>query len=104
MPRKRPSAAEISAKLHQVDLEKLRGKSVPEAIRIVGMTAVTYYRWRKQYADHIKFQVREMKILQKENARLCRVVSDLTLALERMIQMGSQKESSEPGASPRLPS
>ena len=93
MPRKKPSAAEIFVKLHQVDLEKLQGKRTPEALRIVGMTAVTYYRWRKQYADHVKFQIHEIRILEKKNVRLRRVVSELTLAIDKMMLMDSKSPS-----------
>lgn len=91
MPRKKPSAAEISAKLHQVDVVMLQGKSVSEAICMVGMTEGTYYKWRKLYADHITVQGHETKVLKTENARLRRVISDLTVALDQMIVEKARK-------------
>jgi transposase-like protein len=49
MPRKRHKPEEIVAKLHQVDVLSSQGQSVAEAIRAIGVTEVTYYRWRQEY-------------------------------------------------------
>jgi transposase-like protein len=48
MPRKRHSVEEIVTKLRQVDVLSSQGKSVAEAIRSIGVTEVTYYRWRSE--------------------------------------------------------
>jgi len=49
MPRKRHQPEEIVAKLRQVDVLTSRGQSVADAIRSIGVTEVTYYRWRQEY-------------------------------------------------------
>jgi transposase-like protein len=79
MPRKRPTPEEIVAKLRQVDILVSQGKSVADAVRSVGTTEVTYYRWRKEYGGLGIAQVKRLKELETENARLRKAVSDLTL-------------------------
>lgn len=79
MARKRNTAEEIVAKLRQVDVLVAQGKPVAEAIRTIGVTEVTYYRWRNEYGGLKGDQVKRLKQLETENARLRRVVSDLTL-------------------------
>ena len=56
-----------------------QGKSVADAIRAIGVTEVTYYRWRQEYGGLRSDQVKRMKDLEAENTRLRRAVSDLTL-------------------------
>jgi transposase-like protein len=79
MPRKRPTPEEIVAKLRQIDVLLSQGKSVADAVRSIGTTEVTYYRWRKEFGGLKVDQVKRMKELEAENARLRRAVSDLTL-------------------------
>lgn len=79
MPRKRPTAEEIVTKLRQVDVLTSQGKSIADAVRSIGTTEATYYRWRKEYGGLKAGQARKMKDLEAENARLRRAVSDLTL-------------------------
>ena len=79
MPRKRHSAEEIVAKLRQVDVLAAQGRPVAEAIRSIGVTEVTYYRWRNEYGGLKGDQVKRLKELEIENNRLRRAVSDLTL-------------------------
>ena len=79
MPRKRHKPEEIVAKLRQVDVLVSQGKSVAEAVRAIGVTEVTYYRWRQEFGGLKSDQVKRMKDLEAENARLRRAVSDLTL-------------------------
>jgi len=79
MANKRPKPEEIVIKLRQVDILVGQGRSRIDAIREVGMVEQTYYRWRKQYGGMGTDQVKELKRLQKENDRLRRAVSDLTL-------------------------
>jgi transposase-like protein len=79
MPRKRHSAEEIVAKLRQVDVLAAQGRPVAEAIRSIGVTEVTYYRWRSEYGGMKGDQVKRLKELETENARLRRAISDLTL-------------------------
>ena len=79
MPRKRHKAEEIVAKLRQVEVLSAQGKPVAEAIRSIGVTEVTYYRWRSEYGGLKGDQVKRLKELEAENTRLRRAVSDLTL-------------------------
>ena len=79
MPRKHHKPEEIAAKLRQVDVLASQGKSVADAIRAIGVTEVTYYRWRQEYGGLRSDQVKRMKDLEAENTRLRRAVSDLTL-------------------------
>jgi putative transposase len=79
MARKRHTAEEIVAKLRQVDVLTAQGRPVAEAIRTIGVTEVTYYRWRNEYGGLKGDQVKRLKELEAENARLRRAVSDLTL-------------------------
>jgi putative transposase len=78
-PRKRHTPEEIVAKLRQVDVPTSQGRLVAEAIRAIGVTEVTYYRWRREFGGLKSDQVKRPKELEAENARLRRAVSDLTL-------------------------
>jgi transposase-like protein len=79
MARKRHTAEEIVAKLRQVDVLTSQGRPVAEAVRTIGVTEVTYYRWRSEYGGLKGDQIKRLKELEAENARLRRAVSDLTL-------------------------
>ena len=79
MAGKRLTSEEIVARLRQVDVLSSQGKTVAEAVRVIGVTEVTYYRWRKEYGGLKGDQVKRLKELEAENARLRRAVSDLTL-------------------------
>jgi len=79
MPRKRHKPEEIVAKLRRVDVLVSQGQSVADAVRAIGVTEVTYYRWRQEFGGLKTDQVKRMKELEAENARLRRAVSDLTL-------------------------
>jgi transposase-like protein len=79
MARKRHKPEEIVAKLRQVDVLTAQGTSVAEAVRSIGVTEVTYYRWRQEHGGLKTDQVRRMKELERENQRLRQAVADLTL-------------------------
>ena len=79
MPRKRDKPEEIVAKLRQVDVLTAQGQAVADAIRTIGVTEVTYYRWKQEYDGLKTDQVKRLKDLEQENAQLRRAVSDLTL-------------------------
>src|SRR5476651_1330520 len=70
---------EIVAKLRRVDVLVSQGQSVADAVRGIGVTDVTYYRWRREFGGLKTDQIKRMKELEAENARLRRAVSDLTL-------------------------
>jgi putative transposase len=79
MARKRHKPEEIVAKLRQVDVLVSQGQNVADAIRQIGVTEVTYYRWRQEFGGLKSDQVKRLKEVETENARLRRAVSDLTL-------------------------
>jgi putative transposase len=79
MARKRHKPKEIVAKLRQADVPTGQGTSVAEAVRSIGVTEVTYYRWRQEYGGLKTDQVRRMKELERENQRLRQAIADLTL-------------------------
>ena len=79
MPRKRHKPEEIVAKLRQVDVLVSQGQSVADAVRSIGVTEVTYYRWRQEYGGLKTEQVKRLEELETENARLRRAVAELTL-------------------------
>ena len=76
---KRHRPEEIVAKLRQVEVLVGQGLARIDAIRQVQITEQTFYRWREQYGGMGTAQLKELKRLQKENERLRRAVSDLTL-------------------------
>jgi len=76
---KRNKPEEIVTKLRQVEVLVGQGKARIDAIREIGVVEQTYYRWCKQYGGMGTDQLKELKRLQKENDRLRRAVSDLTL-------------------------
>lgn len=79
MANKHHKPEEIVAKLRQVEVLVGQGLARIDAIREVSITEQTYYRWRKKYGGMGTDQLRELKRVQKENERLRRAVSDLTL-------------------------
>jgi putative transposase len=76
---KKHKPEEIVAKLRQVDVLISQGTALADAIRSIGVTEVTYYRWRNEYGGLKCDQVKRLKDLETENARLRKAVSDLTL-------------------------
>jgi transposase-like protein len=79
MPKKRYRPEEIIAKLREADVLISQGKKVVEVIKGLGITDVTYYRWRQEYGGMSVPQAKRLKELEKENERLRKAVSDLTL-------------------------
>jgi putative transposase len=79
MPRRRYKPEEIVAKLRQVDILVSQGQNMADAIRQIGVSEVTYYRWRQEYGGLKTDQVKRLKELEQENGRLRRAISDLTL-------------------------
>ena len=79
MARKRHKPEEIIAKLRQVDVLTGQGRSISEAVKTIAVTETTYFRWRSEYGGMKTDQVKRLKALEVENARLRRAVSDLTL-------------------------
>ena len=79
MAGKRDKPEEIVTKLRQVEVLQGQGMAVADAVRQIGVTQQTYYRWRKLYGGMDRTQLKRLKELEKENQRLRLAVSDLTL-------------------------
>ena len=79
MPRKRHKPEETVAKLRQVDVLTSQGQKLADAIRSIGVTEVTYYRWRQEFGGLKSNQVKGLKDLETETIRLRRAASDLML-------------------------
>ena len=79
MPRKGHSPEQVLDKLRQVEVAVAGGKSVGQAVREIGVTDHTYYRWRREYGVLDLDQAKRLKKLEQENARLKRTIADLAL-------------------------
>ena len=79
MAGKRSTPEQTVAKLRQVEALTAQGRTVAEAVRAIGVTEPTYYRWRAEYGGLKLDQVTRLKQLEAENARLRKAVADLTL-------------------------
>ncbi|MFC0244003.1 IS3 family transposase [Falsochrobactrum ovis] len=79
MANKRHKPDEIVTKLRQVEVLRGQGMAMADAVRQIGVSELTFYRWRKQYGGMSRDQLRQLKDLQKENERLRKAVADLTL-------------------------
>lgn len=76
MNRKRFKAEEIVNKLREADVALSRGKTVAQACKQIGVTGVTYYRWRREYGGMKTNQAKRLKELERENSRLKRLLAD----------------------------
>ena len=79
MAGKREKPEEIVLKLRQVEVLQGQGMTIADVVRQIGVTQQTFYRWRKLYGGMGRSQLKRLKELEKENQRLRRAVSDLTL-------------------------
>ncbi len=76
---KKHTAEQIIAKLREAELEISKGRTVPQAAKKIGVTEQTYYRWRKEYGGLRTDQAKRLKELEKQNARLKRLLADAEL-------------------------
>ena len=79
MPSKKHRPEEIIGKLREAEVVLAQGATTAEACRRIAISEQTYYRWRKEYGGLKVDQARRMKDLERENARLKRLVADLAL-------------------------
>jgi putative transposase len=77
--KKKHNGTQIVAKLRQADVLIGQGKSIPEVCREIEVSEQTYYRWRQKYGGMSPEMVKELRGLQKENARLRKLVADQAL-------------------------
>ena len=80
--KKRHSAEEIVGKLRQADVALGKGLRVPEVCKQLAVSEQTYYRWRQKYGGMSPELARQLRALEKENARLKRLVADQALDMQ----------------------
>ena len=79
MGKKRHTAEQIIRKLREAEVELAKGQTTVEVVRKLGITEQTYYRWRKEFGGLRMDQAKRLKELEKENARLKKLVADQAL-------------------------
>ena len=79
MPMKKHKPEQIVALLRQIEVEIANGKSTPQACKEAEITGQTYYRWRKEFGGLKLDQAKRLKELERENAKLKRLVAELSL-------------------------
>ncbi len=79
MPRKRFTTEQIISKLREAEVELSWGKKIPQICKQLGVSEQTYYRWRKEYGGLRMDQAKKLRTLEKENARLKKLVADMAL-------------------------
>ena len=82
MSQKRHNVDQVISKLRRADVELGKGRKVPEVCKLLEITEQTYYRWRQKYGGMQPDMVRELKAIQKENARLKKMVAEQALDME----------------------
>jgi len=82
MKQNRHTVDQIIAKLRRADIELGKGKKVPEVCRLLEISEQTYYRWRQKYGGMQPEMAKQLKALQKENARLKKMVAEQALDME----------------------
>ena len=82
MAQKRHSVDQIIYKLRRADVELGKGKKVPEVCKLIEIKEQTYYRWRQKYGSMQPDMAKQFKALQKENARLKKMVAEQALDME----------------------
>jgi transposase-like protein len=89
MPKKRFSSEQIIAKLRQIEVQLAQGKSIALACKDTAISEQSYFRWRKEYGGLQIEQARRPKDLERENARLRRLVADLSLEKQILKEVAS---------------
>ena len=79
MPKKAFTTEQIISKLREAEVLLSQGQTVPAACKVIGVAEQTYYRWRKSYGGLKIDQAQRLRELEQENARLKRLVADLSL-------------------------
>jgi putative transposase len=100
MAEKHYKPEEIVAKLRQVDVLISQGQNIADAIRQIGVSEVTYYRWRREFGGMRIEQVKRLQNLERENIRLRKAVSDLTLDKLILQEVRTQLHLERPAGAP----
>ncbi len=90
MARKNYTAEQIIVKLRTIEVLCGQGKTVTEAVRQEEITEQTYYRWRKQYGGMSSDDAKKLKLLEKENIRLKRIIANQALDIEILKDVNSK--------------
>ncbi|SFM87238.1 transposase, partial [Methylobacterium pseudosasicola] len=85
----RPSAEQVVLMLRQIEVQTAQGKSIAVACKEANVSEQSYYRWRKEYGGLKVDQAKKMKDLERENARLRRLVADLSLEKQVLADVAS---------------
>ena len=85
----RPSAEQVVLMLRQIEVQTAQGKSIAVACKEADVSEQSYYRWRKEYGVLKVDQAKKMKDLERENARLRRLVADLSLEKQVLADVAS---------------
>ena len=96
MPKKRFSSEQIIAKLRQIEVQLAQGKSIALACRDAAISEQSYFRWRKEYGGLQIEQAKRLKDLERENARLRRLVADLSLEKQILKDISQETQASCP--------
>ena len=89
MARKRYTVEQIIANLREAEVELAKGAKTPEVCRKLGISENTYYRWRKEYGGLQVNQARRLKELERENARLKKLLAESLLDIEILKEVSS---------------
>ena len=89
MAGKRFSAEQIIMKLREAEVGLAQGQTVGQVCKQMGVTEQTYYRWRQEYGGLRLNQAKRLKVLEKENARLKKLVADLSLDKQILKEVSS---------------
>ena len=91
MARTRHSPEQIVAKLRQIELDVGKGQTTPLACKKAGITEQTFYRWRKEYGGMKVDQTKRLKELEKENARLKKIVAEKEIDISILKEVAQGK-------------
>jgi putative transposase len=89
MAKKRFQAEQIIGKLREAEVEISKGQTIGQIVKKLGITEQTYYRWRKEYGGLRSDQAKRLKELEKENARLKKLVANQALDMEILKEAAS---------------
>src|SRR5918998_2788452 len=97
MSRTRHSPEQIIRKLREADAELAKGVAIPEVCKALGIAEATYHRWRGQFGGIKAVEMKRLKELEKENARLKALVADLSLDKAILKEAARGNSSARPG-------
>ena len=89
MPKKRYTAEQIVGKLREAEVELSKGTSTAQVCKKIGVSEQTYYRWRREYGGLKMEQAKRLKLLERENARLKKLVADQALDIAILKEVSS---------------